>query len=83
MRSVTSWVSEKGISVTDQWLRDLDDSFINCEAAHKRGWKVAHLLDPADSAPPSQAAKHQIRSLEELRDIFPEVFKSTNGALTS
>lgn len=58
----------------------VDDSFINCEAAQKRGWKVAHLLDPADPAPPQQAAKYQIRSLIELRDIFPEVFKSTNEA---
>jgi pyrimidine and pyridine-specific 5'-nucleotidase len=41
---------------------------------------VAHLLDPADPAPPQQASKYQIRSLMELRDIFPEVFKSTNKA---
>ncbi|KAF2034267.1 pyrimidine 5-nucleotidase [Setomelanomma holmii] len=57
----------------------VDDSFINCEAAHKRGWKTAHLLDPKDPEPPKQAAKHQIRSLQELRDIFPEVFRSTSG----
>lgn len=55
----------------------LDDSFINVKAAHERGWKVAHLLDENDPAPPQQASDHQIRSLEELRTIFPEVFKSS------
>lgn len=54
-----------------------DDSFINCKAAHERGWKVAHLLDVNDPAPPQQASKYQIRSLQELREIFPEVFKSS------
>jgi pyrimidine and pyridine-specific 5'-nucleotidase len=57
-----------------------DDSYINCKAAEERGWKVAHLLDPSDPAPSQQASKYQIRSLFELRDIFPEVFKSTQGS---
>jgi pyrimidine and pyridine-specific 5'-nucleotidase len=57
----------------------LDDSYINCEAADKRGWKVAHLLDPKDAEPDKQAAKYQIRSLQELRTIFPEVFKSSSA----
>ncbi|KAJ4364643.1 putative suppressor of disruption of TFIIS [Neocucurbitaria cava] len=55
----------------------VDDSFINCKAAHERGWKVAHLLDKADAPPPQQASKYQIRSLEELRTIFPKVFKNS------
>jgi pyrimidine and pyridine-specific 5'-nucleotidase len=55
----------------------LDDSYINCKAADERGWKVAHLLDEADAAPPQPASKYQIRSLQELRNIFPEVFKSS------
>ena len=55
----------------------LDDSYINCRAAHERGWNVAHLLDRNDPTPPQQAGKYQIRSLQELREVFPEVFKTS------
>jgi pyrimidine and pyridine-specific 5'-nucleotidase len=58
-------------------LIQVDDSYINCKAAQERGWKTAHLLDPSDPAPPQQASRYQIRSLMELRTIFPEVFKSS------
>jgi pyrimidine and pyridine-specific 5'-nucleotidase len=61
-------------------LTQADDSFINCKAADARGWKTAHLLDPADPEPAQRASKYQIRSLMELRNIFPEVFKSTSSA---
>ena len=54
-----------------------DDSYINCTAAQERGWNVAHYLDPGMESPPQQAAKHQIRSLQELRETFPEVFRSS------
>lgn len=64
----------------DAWLIYQDDSYINCKAAHERGWKVAHLLDPSDPAPSQQASKYQIRSLMELRNIFPEVFRSSQKA---
>ncbi|KAH9870956.1 hypothetical protein J1614_006530 [Plenodomus biglobosus] len=55
----------------------VDDSYINCEAAEKRGWNVAHLLGEKDPIPPQPASKYQIRSLQELRKIFPECFKSS------
>lgn len=55
----------------------LDDSFINCRAAHERGWNVAHLLDENDPTPPQQASKYQITTLQKLREIFPEVFKTS------
>lgn len=54
-----------------------DDSYINCKAAAERGWKTAHLLDESDPAPAEPASQHQIRSLQELRNIFPEVFKTS------
>ncbi|KAF2109866.1 Haloacid dehalogenase-like hydrolase-domain-containing protein [Lophiotrema nucula] len=61
----------------------VDDSYINTKAAHERGWNAAHLLDPNDAEPTHQSCKHQIRSLEELRKIFPQFFKkpiaATNG----
>jgi len=53
----------------------VDDSYLNCEHAHARGWTVSHLLEPEDEDPPRKAAEHQIRTLEELRAIFPQFFK--------
>ncbi|KAF1836445.1 pyrimidine 5-nucleotidase [Decorospora gaudefroyi] len=55
----------------------VDDSYINCKAADERGWKVAHLLDENDAPPAQPASKYQIRSLQELRNIFSEVFKNS------
>ncbi|KAI9846457.1 MAG: hypothetical protein M1838_001261 [Thelocarpon superellum] len=61
----------------------VDDSFLNCQKAHELGWTAAHLLEPEDPEPPVRAAKHQIRSLEELRTLFPQFFKSSgNGTKT-
>lgn len=58
----------------------VDDSHLNCRHAQARGWTTAHLLEPEDPEPATRAAKYQIRSLEELRHIFPQFFKtSTNG----
>jgi len=54
-----------------------DDSYINIEAAHARGWNAAQILDESDPDPPQPAGKHQIRSLMELRNIFPHLFKNT------
>jgi pyrimidine and pyridine-specific 5'-nucleotidase len=54
-----------------------DDSYINCKAAQERGWNVAHYLDSGMESPLQQAAKHQIRSLQELRKTFPEVFRTS------
>jgi len=53
----------------------VDDSHLNCTHAQARGWTTAHLLDPSDPEPAVKASKYQIRSLEELRDIFPQFFK--------
>lgn len=57
--------------------RCTDDSHLNCRHAHARGWTTAHLLEREDPEPATRAAKHQIRSLEELRDIFPHFFRSS------
>ncbi len=53
-----------------------DDSYTNCKQAHALGWTAVHLLEPGDPEPATKAAKHQIRSLEELRHLFPRFFKS-------
>lgn len=55
---------------------DTDDSALNCKYAEKRGWKTAHLVEPMLQMPATPAAKITIRRLEELRELFPQFFKS-------
>jgi pyrimidine and pyridine-specific 5'-nucleotidase len=52
----------------------VDDSALNCKGAKAYGWKVAHLVEPDAKAPEKPVADYQIQDLEELRQIFPEVF---------
>ncbi|KAF2136781.1 uncharacterized protein K452DRAFT_236915 [Aplosporella prunicola CBS 121167] len=60
----------------------VDDSFINCKAAKELGWTAAHLVESSESKPPQQASQYEIKHLEQLRNIYPQFFKtsSTNGA---
>ncbi|KAI9789419.1 MAG: hypothetical protein M1816_006079 [Peltula sp. TS41687] len=58
----------------------VDDSWANCRRAHELGWTAVHLLEPDDPDPPEKAARYQIRSLEELRDLFPRLFRSSNSS---
>ena len=53
----------------------VDDSALNCRAAQALGWTTAHLVEMTEDPPTEPASKYQIRSLYELRDIFPEFFK--------
>ncbi|MCJ1249495.1 hypothetical protein MMC30_006719 [Trapelia coarctata] len=55
----------------------IDDSYGNCREAQARGWKTAHLIEPDDPLPATPASKFQIRSLEELRTIWPQLFKTS------
>ena len=54
----------------------LDDSFMNCKKAQELGWTAVHLLEPEDPEPPEKACKYQIRSLQELPKLFPDLFKT-------
>ncbi|EEA28728.1 suppressor of deletion of TFIIS [Talaromyces marneffei ATCC 18224] len=54
----------------------VDDSALNCRYAEKRGWKTAHLVEPMLQMPVTPACKITIRRLEELRELFPQFFKS-------
>ena len=38
---------------------------------------MAHLVEEGIKAPPKQASKFQIKHLNELRDVYPQFFKST------
>ena len=53
----------------------VDDSAVNAAGGKKYGWKTAHLVEPDVDSPPKPVADFQISSLEELRTIFPELFK--------
>jgi len=53
----------------------VDDSYINAKGAQELGWSTAHLIEPGERVPEIPATKFVIRDLEELRQVFPEVFK--------
>ncbi|MCJ1228584.1 hypothetical protein MMC12_005245 [Toensbergia leucococca] len=59
----------------------VDDSHLNCRHAQARGWTAVHLLEPDDSEPATKASKYQIRSLTELRVLFPHFFTSSANRL--
>lgn len=67
----------KEASITDRSkCYFVDDSAINCEAAIRFGWgKTIQKLEPGDPEPDTPVALHHIRNLEELRELFPEIFK--------
>ncbi|KAM3423765.1 hypothetical protein BST61_g1169 [Cercospora zeina] len=53
----------------------VDDSAINCVGGKKYGLKTVHLVEEGTKSPPEPTCDHQIQDLEELRALFPEVFK--------
>lgn len=56
----------------------IDDSHLNCRHAQARGWTAVHFVEPDLPVPEAPASKYMIRDLEELRDLFPQFFKSRN-----
>lgn len=52
-----------------------DDSALNCKKAQEIGWNVAHLVEEGVTPPVPQVAKHQIKTLQELKSTFPQCFK--------
>jgi len=51
---------------------------MNCAKAKEYGWTAAHLVEEGMKVPGTPASQHQIRHLRELRDVFPQFFKSKN-----
>ncbi|KAF4414215.1 Uncharacterized protein CFRS1_v014254 [Colletotrichum fructicola] len=75
-------MKEAGVeSVQDCYF--VDDSYGNCVGAQKAGWTAAHFLERGLPMPSKEASQYQIQSLEELRDIFPQFFKSRTWSKTS
>ncbi|GJC87582.1 uncharacterized protein ColLi_10420 [Colletotrichum liriopes] len=56
----------------------VDDSYDNCKSASELGWTAAHLVEEGLPVPKAKASQFQIRHLRELRDVYPEFFKSTS-----
>jgi pyrimidine and pyridine-specific 5'-nucleotidase len=54
----------------------VDDSALNCRKAEELGWTTAHLVEEGYTPPAQKPCKYQIRHLNELRDLFPQFFKS-------
>ncbi|KAI6788827.1 pyrimidine 5-nucleotidase [Hortaea werneckii] len=55
----------------------VDDSALNARGGKEYGWKSAHLVEPSSKAPEAPVADFQISDLEELRTVFPEVFRQS------
>lgn len=53
-----------------------DDSHKNCVGAQKAGWTAVHYVEEGLPLPDTPASQHQVRSLEELRSLFPEFFRT-------
>ncbi|KAG5944408.1 hypothetical protein E4U59_007296 [Claviceps monticola] len=71
-------MQEAGVSdVKDCFF--VDDSYLNCTKAKDFGWAAAHLIEESSPLPDKQASQHQIRHLRELRDIYPQFFKSSSA----
>lgn len=56
-------------------LNLLDDSGANVKAADALGWTSVHLVESSEPTPVAPASKYQVRDLEELRTVFPQLFK--------
>ncbi|WEW57291.1 Putative suppressor of disruption of TFIIS [Emydomyces testavorans] len=59
----------------------VDDSHLNCRHANARGWTTVHFVEPDLPVPQTPASNFMIRNLEELRELFPQFFKSKNIAI--
>jgi FMN phosphatase YigB (HAD superfamily) len=78
--SSVSLTGQRSVAVASKYETEansaVDDSYINAKGAAALGWSVAHLVDPGDALPVEKASQYQIRSLEELREVFGQFFKT-------
>ena len=78
--SLPSEIHCRTVSRNNKALADSpDDSYINCKAAQELGWTAAHLVEEGVAQPDTPASQFQIQTLEELRAIYPQLFKGTSG----
>ncbi|KAJ4016315.1 putative suppressor of disruption of TFIIS [Fusarium irregulare] len=53
------------------------DSHKNVVGAQQAGWTAIHYVEEGFPLPETPASQYQIRSLEELRSLYPEFFKAS------
>ena len=53
----------------------VDDSALNAKGAMEYGWTCAHFVEANTKGPAKPVSNYQIEELDELCQIFPEVFK--------
>ncbi|CAJ0545254.1 Ff.00g087270.m01.CDS01 [Fusarium sp. VM40] len=70
-------MKEAGVSAASKCFF-VDDSHKNCAGAKDAGWNAVHFVEEGFPEPNTPASQHQIRSLEELRSVFPSFFKVRN-----
>lgn len=54
-----------------------DDSALNCGKAEEIGWTTTHLVEEGEPLPARSPCKNQVRHLDELRTLFPQLFKTS------
>jgi pyrimidine and pyridine-specific 5'-nucleotidase len=57
-------------------LTTVDDSALNCRKAEELGWTTTHLVEEGEPLPAQKPCKYQVRHLNELRSLFPHLFKT-------
>ncbi|KAH7017529.1 Haloacid dehalogenase-like hydrolase-domain-containing protein [Ilyonectria destructans] len=57
----------------------VDDSYQNCVNAKEYGWTATHLVEEGLKVPETPASQFQIQHLLELRDVYPQFFKSKSA----
>ncbi|RBR25396.1 uncharacterized protein FIESC28_01833 [Fusarium coffeatum] len=55
----------------------VDDSHKNVVGAQQAGWTAIHYVEEGFPLPATPASQYQIRSLEELRSLYPQFFKAS------
>jgi pyrimidine and pyridine-specific 5'-nucleotidase len=70
------FVGKRSFEGLGRGLTDTDDSALNCSKAEELGWTAVHLVEEGEPVPPQKACNYQIRHLEQLRTLFPQLFKT-------
>lgn len=73
----TYWKTWSSLSIVANCCAD--DSYSNCVKAKEFGWTAAHLVEDGLPVPRTPASQYQIRDLQELRDIYPQFFRSKSA----
>ncbi|KAI0161677.1 pyrimidine 5-nucleotidase [Hypoxylon sp. FL1284] len=57
----------------------VDDSYSNVASATTLGWAAVHLVEEGVSVPDPPASKYRVKDLDDLRGVFPQLFKTSQA----